>query len=58
MNREGAKEEKEEDVFPVKTLLRNDIKFVGIGIIYLSLFFLCGLCGLCGLIIPKQPSTI
>ena len=29
-------------------------KSVGIGIIHLSLVFLCALCALCGLIIPKK----
>ena len=39
-------------------LILGNIKSVGIGIIHLSLPFLCILCVLCGLIIPIQPGWI
>ena len=39
-------------------VFETDIKSVGIGIIHLSLPFLCILCVLCGLIIPIQPEWI
>ena len=41
-----------------RVLILGNIKFVGIGIIHLSLLFLCALCVLCGLIIPIQPEWI
>ena len=39
-------------------LILGNIKSVRIGIIHLSLPFLCILCVLCGLIIPIQPEWI
>ena len=39
-------------------MILANIKSVGIGIIHLSLPFLCILCVLCGLIIPIQPEWI
>ena len=41
-----------------RVLILDNIKSLRIGIIHLSLPFLCILCVLCGLIIPIQPAWI
>ena len=41
-----------------RVLILGNIKSVCIGIIHLSIPFLCILCVLCGLIIPIQPGWI
>ena len=46
------------NLLAIALLFLLDIKSVGIGIIHLSLPFLCTLCVLCGLIIPIQPELI
>ena len=43
---------------PPRVQKKSDIKSVSIGIIHLSVLFLCVLCVLCGLIIPLQPELI
>ncbi|UNU18339.1 hypothetical protein D0A34_05140 [Microcoleus vaginatus PCC 9802] len=41
-----------------RVLILGNIKFLGIGIIHLSIPFVCALGVLCGLIIPIQPESI